>query len=115
MVGRFDDVKKGDLRGTQVGVLHPCRAMRVRVHLLADAGFQMVRYADDFVILCRSEEAAAEALRLVVQPECSPCFALSTLSQLTPPTGEPDAGDPQVRFGGRGNSIGPSYPYHWRG
>lgn len=36
-------------------------------HLLADAGFQMVRYADDFVILCRSEEAAAEALELVEQ------------------------------------------------
>lgn len=34
-------------------------------HLLADAGFQMVRYADDFVILCRSEEAAAEALELM--------------------------------------------------
>ena len=27
-----------------------------------------------------------------------------------PPTGEPDAGDPPVRFGGRGNSRSP-YPY----
>ena len=27
----------------------------------------------------------------------------STLSQVTPPTGEPDAGNPPVRFGGRGN------------
>jgi hypothetical protein len=26
-------------------------------------------------------------------------------------TGEPDAGDPHVRFGGRGNHIGTSYPY----
>jgi RNA-directed DNA polymerase len=36
-------------------------------HLLADAGFEMVRYADDFVILCRSEAAAGEALGLVEQ------------------------------------------------
>ena len=31
-------------------------------HLMAEAGFEMVRYADDFVILCRSEaEARASA------------------------------------------------------
>jgi len=34
-------------------------------HLLADAGFAMVRYADDFVILCRTPEDAAKALALV--------------------------------------------------
>ncbi|MFM8476126.1 MAG: reverse transcriptase domain-containing protein [Planctomycetaceae bacterium] len=34
-------------------------------HLMAGRGFEMVRYADDFVILCRSPEAAAEALRIV--------------------------------------------------
>jgi RNA-directed DNA polymerase len=34
-------------------------------HLMADAGFEMVRYADDFVILCRSAEDAARALTLV--------------------------------------------------
>lgn len=35
-------------------------------HLMADKGFQMVRYADDFVILCRSQfeaEAALEEIR----------------------------------------------------
>lgn len=31
-------------------------------HLLADSGLEMVRYADDFVILCRSREAAEAAL-----------------------------------------------------
>jgi RNA-directed DNA polymerase len=31
-------------------------------HLLADAGFAAVRYADDFVILCKTREDAAEAL-----------------------------------------------------
>src|SRR5271157_2260093 len=35
----------------------------------------------------------------------SPCLCLSVLSQVRPPTGEPDAGDPPVRFGGRGNRI----------
>jgi RNA-directed DNA polymerase len=34
-------------------------------HLLAKAGFEMVRYADDFVILCRSREDAERALALV--------------------------------------------------
>jgi RNA-directed DNA polymerase len=34
-------------------------------HQMAQAGFQMVRYADDFVILCRSPEKAARALAAV--------------------------------------------------
>src|SRR4051812_4959802 len=34
-------------------------------HLMARAGFAMVRYADDFVILCRSPEEAAAALAVV--------------------------------------------------
>jgi RNA-directed DNA polymerase len=34
-------------------------------HLLAGAGFAMVRYADDFVILCRSRQDAERALGLV--------------------------------------------------
>lgn len=34
-------------------------------HLLAQAGYQMVRYADDFVILCRTTEEAQAALELV--------------------------------------------------
>jgi RNA-directed DNA polymerase len=36
-------------------------------HLLADASFEMVRYADDFVILCRTADDAAQALELVRQ------------------------------------------------
>ena|SRR5579872_117030 len=36
-------------------------------HLIAGAGFQMVRYADDFVILCRTREDANRALELVQQ------------------------------------------------
>lgn len=34
-------------------------------HAMAAAGFQMVRYADDFVILCRSDQEAQRALDLV--------------------------------------------------
>jgi len=34
-------------------------------HAVAAAGFEMVRYADDFVILCRTAEDAAQALALI--------------------------------------------------
>jgi RNA-directed DNA polymerase len=34
-------------------------------HLMAGQGFEMVRYADDFVVLCRSPQDAAEALAVV--------------------------------------------------
>ena len=34
-------------------------------HLMAGQGFEMVRYADDFVVLCRSPEDAAAALAVV--------------------------------------------------
>ena len=36
-------------------------------HLMAQAGFEMVRYADDFVILCRSEQEAQTALVQIQQ------------------------------------------------
>ena len=36
-------------------------------HRMAEAGFQLVRYADDFVILCRTPEEAAAALAEVRQ------------------------------------------------
>jgi RNA-directed DNA polymerase len=34
-------------------------------HLLAEAGFAMIRYADDFVVMCRTREDADRALALV--------------------------------------------------
>jgi RNA-directed DNA polymerase len=34
-------------------------------HLMAQQGFEMVRYADDFVVLCRSPEEATQALAAV--------------------------------------------------
>jgi RNA-directed DNA polymerase len=36
-------------------------------HLLAESGYEMVRYADDFVILCRTADDAAKALEIVRQ------------------------------------------------
>lgn len=36
-------------------------------HRMAEAGFQMVRYADDFVILCRTREEAESALATIRQ------------------------------------------------
>jgi RNA-directed DNA polymerase len=36
-------------------------------HLMAQQGFQMIRYADDFVIMCRSREEAEQALDAVRQ------------------------------------------------
>ena len=36
-------------------------------HLMAQAGFELVRYADDLVVLCRSAEDAQRALALVQQ------------------------------------------------
>jgi RNA-directed DNA polymerase len=34
-------------------------------HLMARSGFEMIRYADDFVILCRTPEEASRALEMV--------------------------------------------------
>jgi RNA-directed DNA polymerase len=36
-------------------------------HLMAQQGFQMVRYADDFVVLCRTEQEAQAALAVITQ------------------------------------------------
>jgi RNA-directed DNA polymerase len=36
-------------------------------HLMAQSGFQMVRYADDFVVLCRSRQEAEAALKVIRQ------------------------------------------------
>lgn len=36
-------------------------------HAMADKGFEMVRYADDFVVLCRSEFEAEVALQMITE------------------------------------------------
>ena len=42
-----------------------------------------------------------------------PCVGLAVLFEVRPPTGEPDAGNPPVRFGGRGGPRSP-YPYQFQ-
>jgi RNA-directed DNA polymerase len=56
--------------GPQGAVLSPVLAnayLNPLDHHVADLGFQMVRYADDFVILCRTPEEASQALEEVRQ------------------------------------------------
>ncbi len=43
----------------QGGCISPLLSNVYLDHLMAPQGFEMVRYADDFVILCRSPEKAA--------------------------------------------------------
>ena len=56
-------------RGTpQGGVISPLLAnifLDPLDHLMEEQGFEMVRYADDFVVLCRDEEQADKALDVV--------------------------------------------------
>ena len=56
-------------RGTPQGaVLSPLLAniyLNPLDHEMARAGIEMIRYADDFILLCRSEEAAKDALERV--------------------------------------------------
>jgi RNA-directed DNA polymerase len=56
-------------RGTPQGaVISPLLAnifLNPLDHKMAELGFQMVRYADDFVIMCQSQEEAEEALVMV--------------------------------------------------
>jgi len=58
-------------RGTpQGGVISPLLAniyLDPLDHLMAEEGFEMIRYADDFVILCENREEAQKALEIVGQ------------------------------------------------
>jgi group II intron reverse transcriptase/maturase len=64
-----DGVRKPTTVGTpQGGVISPLLANIVLNHLdwqLHHAGFRFVRYADDFIVVCRNKEQAQEALDLV--------------------------------------------------
>lgn len=70
---RADVVDEGEStspeRGTpQGGVISPLLAnifLNPLDHLMAESGFKMVRYADDFVVMCRSEDEARAALETV--------------------------------------------------
>jgi RNA-directed DNA polymerase len=57
--------EKGSPQGAVVSPLLSNIYLNPLDHLMAEQGFEMVRYADDFVILCRSPEEAARALETV--------------------------------------------------
>lgn len=75
--GVFQPTRKGTPQG---GVISPLLANIALNHLdwrLHDAGFRFVRYADDFVVLCRSEAEVQEALALVQEQLTSLGLTLS--------------------------------------
>ena len=62
---RHDPTDRGTPQGAVISPLLANIYLDPLDHLLADNGVEMVRYADDFVLLCRSEEAAKTALARV--------------------------------------------------
>ena len=57
--------EKGSPQGAVISPLLANIYLNPLDHRISDAGFQMVRYADDFVILCQTPEDANRALELV--------------------------------------------------
>jgi len=51
--------------------------------------------------------AGTESLDVILGDEAK----TRSLSKESPPTGKPDAGNPPVRFGGRGGALRHPYPY----
>lgn len=65
-----DDYHQPEKGTPQGGVISPLLAniyLDPLDHLMAEEGFEMVRYADDFVILCECREDAERALEIVEQ------------------------------------------------
>ncbi len=63
----FEAEEEGTPQGAVISPLLANVYLNPLDHLMARHGYQMVRYADDFVILCRSKEEALEALAQVQQ------------------------------------------------
>ena len=68
--GVLDDLRewtpeKGSPQGAVISPLLSNIYLNPLDHAMAQQGYEMVRYADDFVILCRSSEEAARALATV--------------------------------------------------
>ena len=58
-------VDEGTPQGAVISLLLANLYLDPLDHAMADAGFEMVRYADDFVVLCRTADEAQRALAIV--------------------------------------------------
>lgn len=58
-------VERGTPQGAVISPLLANLYLDPLDHLMADAGYEMVRYADDFVVVCRTTEDAAAALTML--------------------------------------------------
>lgn len=65
--GKMDSPEQGTPQGGVISPLLSNIYLNPLDHLMERAGFEMVRYADDFVILCKDETLANRALDLVRQ------------------------------------------------
>jgi RNA-directed DNA polymerase len=63
----FEAGEEGTPQGAVISPLLANIYLNPLDHRMAGLGFEMVRYADDFVLLCRSREQAEEALRVIQQ------------------------------------------------
>lgn len=61
----YEPTERGTPQGAVISPLLANIYLDPLDHLMAGLGFEMVRYADDFVLLCRSEEEAKAALARV--------------------------------------------------
>lgn len=62
---RYWQPERGTPQGAVISPLLSNIYLNPLDHLMTDSGVEMVRYADDFVLLCRSEQEARQALALV--------------------------------------------------
>lgn len=62
---RHEPTDRGTPQGAVISPLLANIYLDALDHLIAESGVEMVRYADDFVLLCRSKEAAQAALARV--------------------------------------------------
>ena len=116
-------------RPPQGGVISPLLANIYLNELdwqMKNQGIEMIRYADDRVVMCRDTEAAQQALekikewmakaRLELHPVKTKLVDSSRRRNRQSPTRskmltrEPDAGNRPVRFGGRGGINIPFLP-----
>ncbi|MCF7734214.1 MAG: hypothetical protein K9N23_21205 [Akkermansiaceae bacterium] len=85
--------------------------------LMAGPGFEMVRYADDMVVLCRSQEEAGaglEKLREWMAGGGNRSAAEIDCPEGSPTRGERGESNPPVRFGGGSGAKAPFLPLSGR-